>query len=81
MIKTQIQIPDELYRRAKQVAKEREMSFAEVTRRGLEYITSVYPERREDTWELPVVNEGKGGDRISLAAIQEALEADRDART
>jgi predicted CopG family antitoxin len=81
MIKTQIQIPDELYRRAKQVAKEREMSFAEVTRRGLEYITSVYPERREDTWELPVVNEEKGGDRISLAAIQEAPEADRDART
>jgi hypothetical protein len=27
------------------------------------------------------VNEEKGGDRISLAAIQEALEADRDART
>ena len=43
MIKTQVQIPDELYHKAKQVAKERELSFAEVMRRGLEYITRTYP--------------------------------------
>jgi hypothetical protein len=43
MVKTQIQLPDELYAEAKRVAREREMSLAEVVRRGVEYITRVYP--------------------------------------
>ena len=43
MIKTQIQLPDRLYRELKRVAREREMSLAEVVRRGAEYITTVYP--------------------------------------
>ncbi len=43
MIKTQVQLPDELYKEAKRVAREREISLAEVMRRGIEYITSVYP--------------------------------------
>ena len=43
MIKTQIQLPDRLYREAKRVARERELSLAEVVRRGVEYITHVYP--------------------------------------
>ncbi len=43
MIKTQIQLPDALYKEIKRVAREREMSLAEVLRRGAEYITSVYP--------------------------------------
>jgi hypothetical protein len=38
MIKTQIQIPDHLYSEAKRIAREREISFAEVVRRGLEAI-------------------------------------------
>lgn len=55
MIKTQVQIPDELYRRAKIVAAEKEWSFAEVVRRGLEYITQVNPPGRKtvDVWRLP----------------------------
>lgn len=55
MIKTQIQLPDALYREAKRVAEEREMSLAEVVRRGLEYITQAYPAlagKKED-WKLP----------------------------
>ena len=43
MVKTQIQIPDELYKEAKRVARERELSLAEVIRRGIEYITRTYP--------------------------------------
>jgi hypothetical protein len=43
MIKTQVQLPDALYRDAKRVAREREMSLAEVVRRGVEYITRLYP--------------------------------------
>ena len=43
MTKTQIQLPDDLYREAKRVAREREISLAEVVRRGVEYIVRVYP--------------------------------------
>ena len=43
MVWTQIQLPDALYEEAKRVAREREMSLAEVVRRGVEYITQVYP--------------------------------------
>lgn len=56
MIKTQIQIPDELFRRAKQVASEKEWSFAELVRRGLEQMTLRHPLRSDDSehgWQLP----------------------------
>lgn len=43
MIKTQVQLPDGLYQEAKRVAREREISLAEVMRRGVEYIVRVYP--------------------------------------
>lgn len=51
MIKTQVQLPDRLYREAKRVASEREISLAEVLRRGVEYITRVYP-HLEDSSQL-----------------------------
>ena len=55
MIKTQVQIPEDLFRRAKAVAVERECSFAEVVRRGLEYITAINPPGRVPghEWKLP----------------------------
>ncbi len=55
MMRTQIQLPDSLYREAKRVATEREISFAEVVRRGLEYITRVYPstEDPKTPWSPP----------------------------
>jgi len=55
MIKTQVQLPDELYREAKRVAREREISLAEVMRRGLEYIVRVYPPVPPETgaWAPP----------------------------
>ena len=55
MIKTQVQIPDDLFYRAKQVASEKEWSFAEVVRRGLEYIVQVNPPERipGEQWHLP----------------------------
>lgn len=57
MVKTQVQIPDHLYQEAKRVAREYEMSFAEVVRRGLERVVLLYPRRKappEGEWELPV---------------------------
>ena len=55
MVKTQIQLPDELYREVKRVAHEREMSLAEVLRRGAEYITGIYPPlaHPRTEWTLP----------------------------
>lgn len=55
MIRTQIQLPDALYREVKRVAAEREMSLAELVRRGLETILSCFPAHPESRamWELP----------------------------
>jgi len=43
MTRTQIQLPDEIYQRARKVCEAKEMSFAEFARRGIEYMLSVYP--------------------------------------
>jgi hypothetical protein len=53
MVKTQVQIPDHLYREAKRIAEEYEMSFAEVIRRSLERTVPSYPRRKADTWRPP----------------------------
>ena len=52
MIKTQVQIPNELYREAQRVAADYEMSFAEVVRRSLERALPVYPPRNSG-WQPP----------------------------
>jgi hypothetical protein len=55
MIRTQIQLPDRLYHEAKRVAGEREISFAEVVRRGVEYIIKAYPSTQgaKGSWSPP----------------------------
>ena len=55
MVKTQVQIPDGLFREAKRLAEENEMSFAEVVRRGLEEIIRHHPPGRTDAtlWSVP----------------------------
>ena len=60
MIKTQIQIPDHLYREAKRIAAEYEMSFADVVRRGLEGVVPAFPPRAEPLtdWKLPQLDLG-----------------------
>jgi hypothetical protein len=62
MVKTQVQIPDRLFKEAKRLAQENEMSFAEVVRRGLEEIIRHHPPRRQNPkeWVLPAaVDMGK----------------------
>lgn len=56
MVKTQVQIPDRLFERAKQVAAAKEWSFAEIVRRGLEQMVFRHPERDVEgggSWRLP----------------------------
>ncbi len=61
MVRTQIQLPDDLYTRAKRFAEAREMSLAEVARRGIETLLDQYPppERVRKRWKLPVVDVGR----------------------
>ena len=55
MIRTQIQLPDEIFARAKKVCEAREISLAELARRGIEYILDVYaPEPSANReWQPP----------------------------
>ena len=55
MIRTQIQLPDEVFARAKKVCEAREISFAELSRRGIEYILTVYltPAEGREEWQPP----------------------------
>jgi len=55
MIRTQIQLPDDVFARAKKLCEAREISFAELARRGIEYILSVYSQERagQDDWLPP----------------------------
>jgi len=56
MVRTQIQLPEETYVRAKKLSEAREIPLAELARRGIEYILSVYsPETAANReWQPPV---------------------------
>jgi len=58
MVKTQVQIPDDLFRRSKQVAAAKEWSYAELVRRGLEQMVLRHPQTESGVepgadWKLP----------------------------
>ncbi|MCH7224893.1 antitoxin [Haloferula sp. A504] len=54
MIRTQIQLPESLYREAKQLCEARELSMAELARRGLEHMVMVLNSKEKATpWAPP----------------------------
>ena len=55
MKRTQIQLPETLYKEAKRVARLNEWSIAEIIRRGLEKIITSYPEykTKDEDWKVP----------------------------
>jgi hypothetical protein len=54
MKRTQIQIPDPLYKEVRRVAVLQEWSVSEVFRRAAEHFLSYYPPiKKEGEWELP----------------------------
>ena len=71
MKRTQIQLPDELYQRAKAFAAQRELSLAAVTRRGLELFLDRFPstEPARGTWTLPRVD--AGGIKVPLETLRD----------
>lgn len=78
MTRTQIQLPDELYRRAKRFAKAREISIAEMTRRGLEIFLERYPAEPSTPnaeWSLPKVR--IGGNKVPLSKLHD-ISADEE---
>jgi len=58
MVRVQIQLPDPLARQLKGIAGARDISFAELCRRGLERYASQWAGCTEDTdesWEFPTL--------------------------
>jgi hypothetical protein len=55
MTRTQIQLPDDVFAKAKKLCEAREISLAELARRGIEYILSVYAQEpgKPDEWHPP----------------------------
>jgi len=56
MIRTQIQLPDNLYREVQRVARDQEWSITEVIRRGAESIIRTYPSIKKPVpsgWKFP----------------------------
>jgi hypothetical protein len=80
MIRTQIQLPDELYQRARIFAAEREVSLAEITRRGLELLLDRFPESPapKRVWKLPLVD--GGGIQVPLKVLHEIAAKEEELR-
>jgi hypothetical protein len=56
MVRTQIQLPEPLYREMQRIAREHDWSLAEVLRRGAEAVARAYPAsdlNKAATWRLP----------------------------
>jgi hypothetical protein len=80
MTRTQIQLPDDLYQRAKSFAAQREISLAEVTRRGLELFLDRFPgnEAPCSAWTLPTVD--GGGIKVPLKTLRDIAADDESTR-
>ena len=81
MIRTQIQIPDPLYREVQRVAQQQDWSVSEVLRRGAEAVTRAYPAIKESpasalVWPDPIQSRMMVGDP---AALRDVLGGDQEA--
>lgn len=76
MIRTQIQLPDKVFERARQLARAKEISLAELARRGIEAILDQYPspEHIRKPWVAPSVR--SGGVKVSLERLKDFGEAE-----
>ena len=65
MTRKQIQLPDDLYQEAKRLCDEREMSLAELARRGIEHMVTVLNRGKKDTPWLPPTPQSLGWSELS----------------
>lgn len=83
MNKTQIQVPEELFREVRAFARRREWSLAETFRRGAELLLQVYPEPAEGRpassapWQPPT-SKTAGWKGLHAEAVRDAAFADSD---
>ena len=79
MTRTQIQLPDDTFARAKKICEAREISLAELARRGIEYILSVYAQEpaAKQAWTLPKPRR-LGWQGLSDAEIKEQAQWSRE---
>lgn len=82
MTKTQIQVPQKLFRELRSLAKQREWSLAETFRRGAELLLQVYPEppEQQSTAWTPPTSGKVGWKGLSAAQLRDAAFADADPR-
>lgn len=75
MVRVQIQLPDEVYARVRRLASAKEISIAELARRGLELVLAQTPaaEELESPWEPPTVR-GLGWKGLSHAEIRDTAQ-------
>lgn len=75
MTRVQIQLPDDLHGRARRLADAKEISFAELARRGLELMLAQTPEPEEleMQWAPPTVA-GLGWKGLSHGEIRDAAQ-------
>lgn len=75
MTRTQIQLPEPLFQRLKKIANQRDLSVAELIRRGMESYVQTCPEvsQSPDQWTMPILR-GSGGHLLDPASV--AAEAD-----
>ena len=83
MVRTQIQLPDGLYRQVKRIAEQQEWSVTEVIRRGAETMARLHPPTKSPAgqgWQLPPPL--KAGLRVAdPAALKALLRDDEERRT
>ncbi len=82
MKKTQIQVPEELFREVRAFAKRREWSLAETFRRGAELLLQVYPEADtpSDTDWTPPSSSRVGWKGLTAEQLRDAAFADGEPR-
>jgi hypothetical protein len=82
MVRTQIQLPEPLYREVQRIAREHDWSLAEVLRRGAEAVTRAYPasdREKAATWRLPPPI----ASRLVIAdpeSLRDAIRGDQESR-
>jgi hypothetical protein len=80
MTRTQIQLPDPLFKRLRSIAKAKDLSLAEIIRRQMEKFVETFPENLEtpSDWKYPVLPRSPGPflcDPATVNCEAEAIEA------
>ena len=76
MTRTQIQFPDPLYQRLKEIAEQQDWSLSEVMRKAAEQYVTRFPEgpKPQGTWRFPTLDCG-GDYRVNPALLRPEADA------